>query len=129
MKTFLFFSFAALLAGCGPAVHTPNQQPERQNKVLSANFSSIKKEILDVSCVRCHSRGSSNLDASRIPFESREDLLNSPRDLVVPKDPDSSGLVISIRPGAKKPMPPSGPPLSTDEITIIFQWIENGATE
>ena len=46
---------------------------------------------------------------------------------MVPKDPDSSGIVISIRPGAKKPMPPSGGSLTDDEIAIIVEWIANGA--
>lgn len=116
-----------LLVGCGPAVHNPGQVSP-QNKLLRADFASIKANILDTKCVGCHARGSRNPDAARIPFESLEDLLNSPRDLVVPKDPDSSGLVISIRPGAKKPMPPNGGPLGSDEIAIIEEWITNGAT-
>ncbi len=65
-------------------------------------------------------------------MQTRKDLLDSPRDLVLPGDPDESGLVIAVsRTDAKRMPPPSTgkPPLADAEIAVIRQWIMSGAPE
>jgi len=89
-------------------------------------FAVINQKIFQSKCMTCH--GSSG-GAKRVPLEPRDALLNSPLDLVIPENPDESGLVLAISRNDKKRMPPekSGPALSTTEIAIIKKWILQGA--
>lgn len=87
----------------------------------------IKEGILKTRCIDCHSAAGS---AARIPFETREDLIESPLDLVIPGNPEDSGLMIAITRTDSKRMPPpdSGmPALTAEEINIIRRWILEGA--
>ena len=96
-------------------------------ELLLPTFTSIKKNILQKKCIICHSAGN---DGEDISLDSAEDMINSPRDIVIPGDPDSSELVLSVLPTARKIMPPKRSGISQlkpEEIEIIKQWIMNGA--
>lgn len=98
-----------------------------QQEELKPTYASIKKIIIDNKCLSCHTTDGS---ASRIPFNTKEDLLNSPLEIVVPGSPDDSGLLIVVEPGARRFMPPSRSgisPVSEEERKIIREWIEKGA--
>lgn len=102
-------------------------EPLPRVEPLVPTFASIKKNILQNKCLVCHSAGNDGEDVS---LDTPEDMINSPRDIVVPGDPDSSELVLSVLPTARKIMPPkrSGiTQLKPEEIAIIKQWIINGA--
>lgn len=102
-------------------------EPEPEPTVIEPNFPSIKKHVLEMKCISCHQVGQS---AGRIPLVTKEDLLQSPMDLVVPGDPDESGIMIVVQPGARKFMPPveSGiSQLTEEEKNAIRVWIQNGA--
>jgi uncharacterized membrane protein len=101
--------------------------PEPLPTQIEANYPSIKEHILDMKCISCHTPGK---PGGSIPLVTKEDLLNSPLDLVVPGDPSESGIMIVLEPGARKFMPPvdSGmSPLNEDEKNAIRVWIQNGA--
>jgi len=103
----------------------PVQEPEK----LLPKFDSIQTLVLQPKCVVCHAPGKK---AENIPLLTRLDLLNSPYDLVLPGNADGSGLILVLLEGARKKMPPldSGiSPLSPDEISIIKEWINNGAMD
>ena len=105
----------------GPSV------PEKPKEPLKPSFESIKTNILTQRCLHCHSTGH---PGAQVPMETREDLINSPRDLVIPGNPDESGLILSITRSDSKKMPPpdSGiPAFTTAEINVIRQWILDGA--
>lgn len=113
----------------GPApVPTVDPQPSPTPTVepLEATFESIQKNVLMVRCTMCHGSGGS---AQHIPLLTREDLLNSPREIVIPGNADESGLVLALEREDEKRMPPqsAGQPLSEQEIKIIREWITNGA--
>jgi uncharacterized membrane protein len=103
---------------------------------LEPNFESIKSHILEVKCLSCHSPGK---PVARIPLVTRDDLLNSPLDIVVPGNADESGIILAVtnkNPG--KRMPPESDeqgdatgfsPLSENEIQILKNWINNGAKD
>ncbi len=96
---------------------------------LTPTFSSIKKNIFQNKCLICHSAGK---EAERVSLNSAEDLINSPLDLVVPGNPDDSGLILSVLPNARKIMPPKKTGiefLKPEEIEVVKQWIENGAKD
>lgn len=102
--------------------------PGSGDEPLKPNFASIKKKIIDIRCITCHANGG---PAAGVPLKSLKDILSSPRDLVLPGNPDESGLVIAVSRSDSKRMPPpeTGNPLSADEIAIIRKWIELGAPE
>jgi uncharacterized membrane protein len=95
---------------------------------LEAKFDSIKRKIFIIRCIGCHSPGQPGHDVS---LNTKEDLINSPRDLVVPGDSAESGLIIAlVRKDAKRMPPPSaGDALSKEDIAVIAKWIDAGAKD
>lgn len=94
---------------------------------VEPTYPSIRKNVLEMKCISCHKPGET---AGRIPLVTKEDLLNSPLDLVVPGDPDESGIMIVLEQGARKFMPPKDSgitPLTEEEKNAIKVWIQNGA--
>ena len=92
---------------------------------LVPTFDSIKASILDRKCISCHRVGGS---VPRMPLVTIKDLINSPDEIVIVGDPDQSGLVISLLPGARKFMPPKDSgfaPVSPEEIDVIRKWIKD----
>lgn len=102
----------------------PAPSPAATPEPLVATFESIHENILVPKCIGCHSSGGR---AEHIPLGTEEDLLNSPRELVIPGNPDESTLVLAIERDDEKRMPP--PPrraaLSDEEKRLIREWIAN----
>lgn len=101
--------------------------PDPEPTTIEPTYPSIKKHVLDMKCISCHKAGGA---AASIPMVTKEDLTQSSLELVVPGDPDDSGIMIVLQPGARKFMPPidSGiSPLTEEEKNAIKVWIENGA--
>lgn len=95
---------------------------------LIATYDSINKLVFQTSCKDCHNASGSG---RRISLE-KEDLLNSPLELVLPGNPDESGLTVAIERADNKRMPPEKEgyaPLSDETKLIIRKWIENGAKD
>jgi mono/diheme cytochrome c family protein len=98
---------------------------------LEPTFLSIKENIFSNRCVVCHNAAAPGA-AKNVPLDNKSDLLNSPRDLVLPGNADESGLVIAIERNDDKRMPPASSgaaSLSADEIKKIRQWIQSGAKD
>jgi len=98
-------------------------------EVVKPTFASIKKKILESKCNVCHSKGQI---AEDVPLSSPEEMIDSPRDIVIPGDPDSSEFYLVVRPIARKIMPPktSGiAPLNPEEVEVIKEWILKGAKD
>ena len=97
------------------------------NFKLEPTYDSIKTGFLEQKCIYCHQPGHK---ASRVPLLTREDLLNSPLDIVIPGNSEESDIILVLAKDARKPMPPlnSNAPLVTEEdIRILKQWIDQGA--
>lgn len=111
-------------------------QGEEPLPPLEPKFASIKMHILEPKCVMCHAPGQA---VARIPLVTKEDLLNSPLDIVIPGNPDESGIILSVTsPQQNKIMPPlidaNGKPtgfthLTDEQIKAIRDWIQNGAND
>lgn len=117
---------AAWIKAGGPETPLNGTQVEPEPQ-LEPNFESIKRHVLNRKCLACHTPGAS---VERIPLVTKEDLLESNLDIVVPGNPDDSGLIIVLEEGARKFMPPktSGfTSVTPEEKAIIRQWIESGA--
>lgn len=114
--------------GSGSGDEETDPPPNVPSDPLVPTFSSIKSHILVPKCLNCHSPGG---QAARIPMSTLKELLESPLELVIPGNPEESSVVIVIEKQDSKRMPPpeSGDPLSSQEIQIIKEWIQNGAKE
>ena len=84
--------------------------------------------ILVAKCLGCHndreSKHGLNLSTFALLKQGGKDEGDS---ILTPGDPDSSGLVESIRPGAPVRMPYKKPPLSKPEIRTLERWVQQGA--
>jgi len=107
----------------GPEFSRGQHAPDEGGETDTLNFNFVKKKILDSKCLTCHVRGG---EASGLPFETREDILNS-KNIVVPNKPDQSLIYTITAPGARDMMPPYPmTPLNVEEREIIRKWILNG---
>ncbi|MBF0366656.1 MAG: hypothetical protein HQK50_13870 [Oligoflexia bacterium] len=108
----------------GTIISTPEPEPEPSPITpLIPSFASLKANIFDKKCTVCHFAAGPIKD---ILFEREEQLINSPRDLVIPGEAEESGLFISVSRQDSKRMPPASSnldPLSLQEIETIKQWI------
>ncbi|HLD74044.1 MAG TPA: c-type cytochrome domain-containing protein [Bdellovibrionota bacterium] len=127
---FLFILLISIVVSCGFRIDKLAQNETTtgftDQELNQPTFAVINQKIFQGKCMSCHGPSGS---AKRVSLEPRDALLNSPLDLVIPENPDESGLAIAISRTDKKRMPPekSGPPLSTTEIAIIKKWILQGA--
>ena len=113
--------------GLNDPVPVPSPQPRPTPPRPEPTFSSIQQKILAPKCIACHREGGR---ASNIPFGTKDEILRSPYDLVIPGAPSESGIVLVLQPNARKPMPPpdSGfPPVTQEELSVIEEWIRKGA--
>ena len=96
-----------------------------ESGALAPTFASIQKNILQPKCNTCHAGAR---PAHGLDFSSYGGLVHSAShpDLVVPGQPERSGLIEALRHGN---MPMNADPLSEDEISAISTWIANGAAE
>jgi mono/diheme cytochrome c family protein len=107
-----------------------SNEPPPPPTQMTANFSSIQTHILQQKCIRCHAVDGVDPKAKETPLTTYEEILNSPKEIVLPGNPAESGLILVFQPNALKPMPPldSGiSPLKSEEIKIIEDWILSGA--
>ncbi|MBX9767417.1 MAG: hypothetical protein K2X47_09115 [Bdellovibrionales bacterium] len=104
------------------------ESPPTPPEPLKPTFESIKAKIIDRRCVTCHTADGR---ASGVPLGTLQEILKSTRDLVLPGNPDESGLLIAIERVDKKRMPPpeNADALLPEEIEVIRKWIEIGAPE
>lgn len=95
---------------------------------LKPAFDSIYSNIFKLKCITCHSAGN---PGQRILLD-KENLVNSPLELVLPGNADESGLVIAVERQDGKRMPPAKEgfaELRDDEKQAIRDWIQNGAVD
>lgn len=102
--------------------------PPAEPDPILATYESINKHVFQVSCKDCHNPTGTG---KRILLD-KESLLNSPLELIIPGNPDESGLVIAIERGDDKRMPSAKEgysALKDDEKAAVRKWIENGAKD
>ncbi len=95
---------------------------------LVATFASIDKNVFQVTCKECHNPTGTG---KRVGLD-KDSLMNSPLELILPENPDESGLIIALERSDDKRMPPAKEGYSAiDEksIAVIRKWIANGAKD
>lgn len=109
----------------GPEKPRNSESPEGEETEPHSGFEKIKQEIIEPKCLSCHIPGE---HAGHIPLGTREDLLKSPLNLVLPGHPDKSLFYSITAPGAMNMMPPIGvDPLTETQREMIRMWIQKGA--
>ncbi len=132
MRKLIGFLAALMAIGCSngttsyggrEVVLAPKPQATPTPLPLEPNFESIRANIFEPKCLGCHSEGGR---AEHIPLGTLDDILNSPRELVIPGNPDESGITLAIERQDEKrmPPPPRRGPLSSEEVAAIRKWIE-----
>jgi mono/diheme cytochrome c family protein len=111
------------LAAClflTPALHAADEPP--------VDFVKQIKPILADRCVECHNSetifGELNLQSRELAFRKRK---LAPA--IAPGEPEKSMLYLALTlpPKDKKAMPATGHRIPKDEVSIIRQWIKEGA--
>ncbi|MCY2975018.1 MAG: DUF1553 domain-containing protein [Planctomycetota bacterium] len=90
---------------------------------LAKQFHGTVLPILRDQCFRCHGEK----EKGGLKLDSRESVLRAGESelvAVVPGKPEESELIEQVRSGA---MPPTGSPLSEEEIQLLENWIRDGA--
>lgn len=96
---------------------------------LQPTFESIMKVIVKPKCIECHNPDG---QADLFPMETLEEWLDPFTKIIIPGDVESSLFIRSVRPTARKIMPPKKTglaPLTPEEIEIVSQWIRAGAKD
>ncbi len=102
--------------------------PPVEVEPMTATYESINKHVLQVSCKDCHNPTGTG---KRIPLDLKS-LLDSPLELIIPGNPDESGLILALERADDKRMPPADEgysALNDETIALIRKWIENGAKD
>lgn len=106
-----------------------SKPPEIGIEKLEPKFLSIKKLIIDKKCISCHRKDG---EAHNVSLDTVDDMINSPLEVIIPGNPDESGLILSFLPDSTNYMPPKDSeysPLKPNEVEIIRQWIFKGAKD
>lgn len=126
-KIGLTLGFLGGLVACGPPelqFNDPKQSNTPTSQPLMGTYKSINENIITKKCFTCHSEGG---NAARIPLTTKEEILDSPLELVIPGNPEESGLMIAVTRQDDKRMPPKpSSELSEEEIKAIEEWIVKG---
>lgn len=93
---------------------------------LAANYRSIKKNIIDLRCLGCHSGPKPKGELDLSTYKKMTSKLGT----VTPEDPDDSTFYrLLVTDDEKKRMPPRRPPIPDAEIKVVKAWILAGAKE
>ena len=112
----------------GSPEQAQNGNTEPIAEPILATYDSINKHVFQSSCKDCHNSTGSG---KRILLD-KDSLLNSPLELVIPGNPDESGLIIAFERIDDKRMPPAKEgysALNNDAKLAVRKWIENGAKD
>ena len=114
-----------ILVGCN-AHHdlTYQQRLRRKGLPLKATWAAVFDNIIIEKCLECHSPGG---NGAKSPLTSWQEIIDSPLELVLPGNPEDSGLYLAVTRTDEKRMPSKGAPLSSEELHAIYQWIKDGA--
>ena len=97
--------------------------PDPVDDILEPKWASIQKHIIAPKCLQCHGPGTFLPLATRQDFfDQRDELLNDFQDV------EESELVKRLQSNSN-PMPPTWSgmeKLTTEEINIVIQWVEQG---
>lgn len=95
---------------------------------IEPTYDSINSHVFQRSCNECHNLSGTG---KRVLLD-KDSLMNSPLELIIPGNPDESGLVVDVERTDDKRMPPTKEgysELKPDEKLAIRKWIENGAKD
>lgn len=95
---------------------------------IEPTFDSINTHVFQSSCKECHNAAGTG---KRVLLD-RESLMTSPLELILPGNPDESGLVVAIERSDDKRMPPANEGYAELKLEIklaVRKWIKNGAKD
>ncbi len=122
---------AGLPTGDGDAAAATPQKPVRPGPNDTATFAHVKT-IFMKRCVKCHKdKGLVGEPPENLRLGSYDEILKGGERLaILPGNPGLSELIRRVEGKAEPRMPMDGPPwLSDDDISLLRQWITQGARD
>jgi hypothetical protein len=123
-----FALFAAALVGLLGLSTISQAEPEKK---AAPSYVKEIKPFLDKYCLECHEKG--KIEKSGVSVSEYRDLLaargKKKRKGVVPGNPDSSRLLMTMEGKAKQMPPRKSPQPSNDEVKRLREWIAAGAPD
>lgn len=138
-ETYLLLALLCLLpfliTSCGDNSTGPGSENGNGNgngEPLEPTFANVQ-QIFTENCGPCHIGGST----SGVRLDSYDNVMNSNGEqydepVVIAEDPDNSPIIDKVsnnNPEFGDRMPQDGPSLSSDEISLIRDWIDDGAPD
>jgi hypothetical protein len=115
----------AMAAAPAPEEETNAEEAAGPPKVT---FAEHIEPIFKAACANCHNRDRQRGGLNAADFGA---LLEggSSGQVIMPGDPDGSRLFRLVQQTEEPKMPPSGPPLSEEQLNLLREWIQLGAPE
>ena len=134
MRTSAIVVITFFLTACSSSPTAPSTGDDSSSTTQTVTLTMVQQQIFNTSCVTCHGATSPHAGLDLSVGQSHASLVNvtSPRSgsvFVVPENPDASYLLNKVR-GTNivgDRMPPSGSGLSSNLITLLTNWIQQGA--
>jgi hypothetical protein len=129
MKTILVLTTLLLATGCdymdvkGAAAPPPSNAgtggtaPDPTSTATPATFQAVYNQILAPKCLSCHGSGTAPTLSSWAAFAQDTRY-------VLPGNPGQSDIYVQVSSGN---MPKGGAALSQSDLTLLYNWIEQGA--
>ncbi len=92
---------------------------------MPLTYATLKSEILDSKCVRCH-QASSSSDAKDTLFVPYDEITKRPDLWRKPGKDCKLVRTLTRTDGKRMPPPPRNSPLAQDEIDFIIRWVDAG---
>ena len=134
MRTIAIVVTTLFLTACGGSPTAPSIGDDPSANTQTVTLTTVQQQIFNTSCVNCHGATSPSAGLDLSTGQSHANLVNvtSPRSgavFVVPANPSSSYLLDKVRGGniVGDRMPPTGSGLSDNLITLLTNWIQQGA--
>ncbi len=119
------FVLSVMFQNCSVVSSSRDSEDEFSEVSQASVLTSKAMSILSSKCARCHNSASAPNIGTDITDIIDVDFLLF-KHLVIPVQPDSSDLILSIQEGR---MPPDGAPITVTELDALKKWVQSGLVD
>ncbi|MEK6772308.1 MAG: c-type cytochrome [Bdellovibrionota bacterium] len=119
------FILSVMFQNCSVVSSSRDSEEEFSQISQASVLTSKAMSILSSKCARCHNPAAAPSMGTDITDITNVDFLLF-KHLVIPGQPDSSDLILSIQEGR---MPPDGSPVTVSELDALTKWIQSGLVD
>ncbi len=119
------FILSVMFQNCSVVSSSRDSEEEFSQISQASVLTSKAMSILSSKCARCHNPEAAPSMGTDITDITNVDFLLF-KHLVIPGQPDSSDLILSIQEGR---MPPDGLPITVSELDALTKWVQSGLVD